>query len=86
MTTTPAPTASDVVLASDTASHAQHLHDHATESGRDHGLTHAIYVDAYGGDPHAEPDVPTRFATVATFYTCAFADGVAAYFDDTDDD
>jgi hypothetical protein len=68
-----------------TADRSRELQDHATESGHDHGWTHAAYVDACGGDPHAEPDVPARFATVDTFYTCAYADGVAAYFDDTDD-
>lgn len=56
----------------------------ATDTGRDHGWTHAAYVDAYGGDPDAEPDVPARFATVATFYTVAYADGVTAYAEDTE--
>ena len=52
------------------------------EIGRDHGWTHAAFVDAYGGDPHAEPDVPPRFATVAAYYTTGYADGVTAYADD----
>ena len=59
------------------------LCDRATWAGHHDGWTHAAYVDAYGGDPHTEPDVPQRFATVATYYTAAYTDGVTAYLDDT---
>lgn len=59
------------------------LCERATEDGYDDGWRHAAYVDAYGGDPHAEPDVPQRFAPVATCYAAAYADGVTAYLDDT---
>jgi hypothetical protein len=74
------------VTATNTAEYVRELQDEATDIGRDHGWTHAAFVDAYGGDPHAEPDVPPRFATVAAFYTTAYADGVTAYTDDADDD
>lgn len=58
------------------------LCDRATWAGYDDGWTHAAYVDAYGGDPYTEPDVPQRFAPVATYYTAAYGDGVTAYFAD----
>jgi hypothetical protein len=74
------------VTTTTTADRARELQDQATEFGRDHGRSHAAYVDAYGGDPHAEPDVPARFARVATFYATAYAEGVTAYLDDTADD
>jgi hypothetical protein len=79
------------VTATNTAEYVRELQDEATDIGRDHGWTHAAFVDAYGGDPHAGPDVPPRFATVAAFYTTAayttaYADGVTAYTDDADDD
>ncbi|MFD0201415.1 MULTISPECIES: hypothetical protein [Saccharothrix] len=57
------------------------LRNLATEVGYDHGWTHAAFVDAYGGDPRTEPDVPTCFATVATYYTAAYSDGVTAFTD-----
>lgn len=60
------------------------LCERATEAGYDHGWTHAAYVDAYGGDPHTEPDVPQRFAPVATDYAVAYTDGVTTYLDDTE--
>lgn len=69
----------------DTAERVRNIQDEATELGRDHGWTHAAFVDVYGGDPCAEPDVPLRFARVATYYTTAYAEGVTAYFDDTAD-
>lgn len=74
------------MTATNTADRVRELQNEATEIGRDHGWTHAAFVDAYGGDPHAEPDVPPRFAAVATFYASAHADGVTAYFDDTAED
>jgi murein L,D-transpeptidase YcbB/YkuD len=74
------------VTATNTAEFLLKLQNEATEIGRDHGWTHSAVVDAYGGDPHAEPDVPPRFAPVAAFYTTAYAEGVTAYFDDTADD
>jgi hypothetical protein len=74
------------MTATTTAEFVRNLQHEATEIGRDHGWTHAAFVDAYGGDPHAEPDVPSRFATVAAFYTTAYADGVTAYADDTAED
>lgn len=55
----------------------------ATEIGYDRGYTHAAFSDAYGGDPHAEPDVPTRFADVHSYYAAAYDDGVNDYFDET---
>lgn len=74
------------MTATDTAECLRKLQHEATEIGRDHGCTHAAFVDAYGGDPHAEPDVPPRFASVAAFYTTACADGMTAYADDTAED
>ncbi|TVT14993.1 hypothetical protein FNH05_37115 [Amycolatopsis rhizosphaerae] len=62
------------------------LQDEAAGIGRDHGWTHAAYVDAYGGDPYAEPEVPPRFAPVAAVYAAAYAEGVTAYLDDPADD
>ena len=73
------------MIATDTADRVRELQDEATEIGRVHGWRHAAFVDAYGGDPHAEPDVPPWFATVATFYTTAYADGVSDYGDETAD-
>lgn len=32
----------------------------------------------------SEPDVPQRFAPVATYYSAAYTDGVTTYLDDTD--
>lgn len=74
------------MIATDTTDRMRKLQDEATEAGHDHGWRHAAFVDAYGGDPHAEPEVPPWFSTVATFYTAAYEDGVTAYFDDTQDE
>lgn len=74
------------MTATNTADRVRELQDQVTIIGRDHGWTHAAFVDAYGGDPHAEPDVPSWFATVADFYTVAYVAGVTAYFDDTAED
>ena len=71
------------MIATNCADRVRELQDKATVIGRDHGRTHAAFVDAYGGDPYAEPDVPSWFATVADFYTAAYVAGVTAYFDDT---
>ncbi|MDX3663688.1 hypothetical protein PV646_40945 [Streptomyces sp. ID05-26A] len=73
MTTPATPTATPATLC-----------ERATEAGYHDGWTHAAYVDAYGGDPHTEPDVPQRFAPVATYYTAAYTDGVTTYLDDTE--
>jgi hypothetical protein len=54
----------------------------AIQEGYDRGYTHAAYVDAYGGDPHAEPDVPGYFADVPTYYGAGYTDGADAYYDD----
>jgi len=62
------------------------LETEATETGYSHGHAHANYVTAYGGDPHTEPDVPSRFASVATYFTAAYEDGVQAYLDEAYDD
>ena len=69
----------------DTADSVRELQNEATDIGHDHGWGHAAYCDAYGGDPDTAPDVPHRFATVATYYTTAYADGVNAYYDDPAD-
>lgn len=71
------------MTATDTADRVRELQNEATETGRDRGWSHAAFIDAYGGDPHTEPDVPPWFATVATYYTAGYADGVTAYLDDT---
>lgn len=73
------------MTATHTADRMRELQNEATNIGHDHGWKHAAYCDAYGGDPDTAPDVPLYFATVATFYTTAYADGVNAYYDDTTD-
>lgn len=60
------------------------LETEATECGFDRGWTHAAFIDAYGGDPHAEPEVPPWFVTAATYYSAAYAEGVHAYLTDQD--
>jgi hypothetical protein len=55
----------------------------ATDIGFDHGLSHAAYVDAYGGDITTEPEVPPGFGELATYYLAGYADGIDAYADDT---
>lgn len=57
----------------------QTLQGGATDRGRSDGWDHANHVTAYGGDMDAEPEVPGRFATVATYYTAAYADGIQDY-------
>ena len=85
------------MTATNTADRVRELQDQATIIGRDHGRTHAAFVDAYGGDPYAKPDLPPWFATadfttIADFYTAvdlytvAYVAGVTAYFDDTAED
>lgn len=48
----------------------------ATEVGHTHGVDHANYVDAYGGDLHATPEPPGQFADVPAYYLAGYADGV----------
>lgn len=43
----------------------RHEFDDARDIGYDHGWDRANYTDAYGDDPHTEPDIPNRFSTVA---------------------
>ncbi|WP_157621074.1 hypothetical protein [Saccharothrix sp. NRRL B-16348] len=45
-----------------------------------HDRTRAAFVDAYGGNPHAEPVMPPRFVTA--YRTAAHSDGVTACADD----
>jgi hypothetical protein len=73
------------VTATDTAECVRTLRNEATEIGRDHGWSHAAFVDAYGGDPHTEPHVPPRFAPVATCYVTGYAEGVTDHVDNTED-
>ncbi|GLY68740.1 hypothetical protein [Amycolatopsis taiwanensis] len=73
------------MTATDTVDRITELRAEAHGIGHGHGWTHGAFVDAYGGDPDAEPEVPARFAAVASFYTDAYAEGVADYFDDTAD-
>lgn len=51
----------------------------ATEAGREAGRRHAAWADAYNSPMHESPDVPARFATVETYYTAAYDDGVTAW-------
>jgi hypothetical protein len=74
------------VTDANTVDRVRKLQNEATEIGHDHGWNHAAFVDAYGGNPHAEPDVPLQFAPVTTFYTTAYAEGVTAYLDGATDD
>ncbi len=62
------------------------LETEATETGYSHGHAHANYVSVYGGDPHAEPEVPAWFASVATYFTAAYEEGVQAFLDEDRDD
>lgn len=55
------------------------LEQEATEIGRSHGFDHANYVNAYGGNLHATPDVPRRFTTVRNFYLSAYEEGIDNY-------
>lgn len=52
------------------------------EVARSHGYDHANHVTAYGGDMDATPDVPERYAHLATYYLAAYADGVQDYQDE----
>ncbi|ONI71141.1 hypothetical protein ALI144C_52430 [Actinosynnema sp. ALI-1.44] len=70
------------MTATNAADYLRTLQNTATNIGYDDGWTHAAFVDAYGGDPHAEPDIPPRFVTVATYYTAAYNDGVTDYLGD----
>jgi hypothetical protein len=56
----------------------------ATEAGRDAGRTHAAWADGGDHPMHVTPEVPERFATVATYYTAAFDDAVTKYEEDSD--
>lgn len=55
------------------------LEQEATEIGLSRGWSHANYVEAYGGDKDEEPEVPARFASVPTYYTAAYAEGVERF-------
>jgi hypothetical protein len=55
------------------------LEKDAHDTGWSRGWDHANYVTAYGGDMDAEPEVPERFAAVATYYAAAYAEGVRNY-------
>lgn len=48
----------------------------AQASGFEAGRTHGLFTEAYGGNPYQEPEVPTWFADVATFYIAAYTEGV----------
>jgi hypothetical protein len=62
------------------------LETEATEIGYSHGHAHANYtVSVSGGDPHAEPEVPARFESVATYFTAAYEEGVQDYLDEAPD-
>lgn len=62
------------------------LEQDATEIGREHGWNHANYVDAYGGDMDAKPEVPTRFASVATYFVAGWEESIAFFGDALDSD
>lgn len=63
----------------------QALEHEATVVGWSRGHAHANYVDAYGGDMDEAPDVPARFATVASFFESSYAEGVQDYRDEASD-
>lgn len=50
----------------------------ATSAGREHGWDHANYVDNVSGVDDGW-SVPERFASVATYYEAAFAEGMEKY-------
>jgi hypothetical protein len=62
------------------------LENEATMIGKSRGWDHANYTAAYGGDPHAAPEVPARYAPVRTYFTAAYAEGVQQFLDDDHDD
>jgi hypothetical protein len=51
----------------------------ATEMGHERGWEHAAFVEAYGGDANEAPEIPARFASVATYYSAAHSEGVERY-------
>jgi hypothetical protein len=56
------------------------LENEAQEIGRSNGYDHANYVEAYGGDMNATPEVPARFADVdESFYLSGYEEGVTNY-------
>jgi hypothetical protein len=61
---------------------ARDLEGEAAEVGRSHGWDHANYVNAYGGNLRAVPEVPGRFTTVRDFYLSGYEEGVDSYEND----
>lgn len=55
------------------------LENEATEVGRSHGKSHAIYVEAYGGDLNEVPSVPLTYLHAESFYLSGHEAGVAEY-------
>lgn len=62
------------------------LAQEATEAGYAAGRTHAAWADGGDHPMHVTPQVPERFATVATHYTAAFDDAVTKYEEDSTDE
>lgn len=55
------------------------LINEAHQAGREDGWRHAAYVDAYGGDVTTPPEVPERFASVASWYVSGWTDGIEGF-------
>jgi hypothetical protein len=84
MTTPATPTPAPGPPGTTTTDRERVLQRAAALAGHDHGWLHAESVRRHGcGGLYAEPVVPERFASVASWYVAAFDAGVIAFLVNT---